>query len=91
MNFKTFARGEISVLSRFGKINFCGNAPISALSFPGWSPCLQIISSGGILLGRGLPAATAAQTHATFELFSDAEGAKHGLIFPGDENYPKLY
>ena len=38
MNFKTFGLGEISVLSRFCKINFCGNAPISALSFPGWSP-----------------------------------------------------
>ena len=52
---------------------------------------LQIISSRGISLGRGLPAATAAQKHATFELFSDAAGAKHGLIFPGGENYPKLY
>ena len=52
---------------------------------------LQIISSRGISLGRGLPAATAAQTHTTFELFSDAAGGKHGLIYPGGENYPKLY
>ena len=50
---------------------------------------LQIVSSRGISLGRGLPAATAAQTHATFEVFSNAAGGKHRLIEPGEENFTR--